>query len=219
MPELTGMKVAVAKRIRKVEDWWFDRTRGVATESVPVPRQPKDTVGAVRDGGVYEPARVPNIREVLRALPIRNAAEYSFVDLGSGKGRVVFIAAEMPFRRVVGVEYSRALHENAEANLRSFQARKRGSATVEFVHGDASQFAFPAGKLVLFFFNPFGPVVMSGVIRNLEASLRKEPRHVIVGMLLPEQKGMVAGMEGARVVRDERRFAVIEIDRGTQGGN
>ncbi len=42
-----------------------------------------------------------------------------FVDIGSGKGRVLIAAAEHPFLQVAGVEYSKELHEAALNNIRS----------------------------------------------------------------------------------------------------
>ena len=52
----------------------------------------------------YEPSELGAVRRLLQmpALP-RNGL---FVDLGSGKGRVLLIAAQCGFRRIVGVEFS-----------------------------------------------------------------------------------------------------------------
>jgi hypothetical protein len=39
-----------------------------------------------------------------------NPRDFVFVDLGSGKGRVILRAATRPFRRVEGMEFSEPLH-------------------------------------------------------------------------------------------------------------
>ncbi len=44
----------------------------------------------------------------------------TFVDIGSGMGRVVLIASRLPFKQVVGVEISPALHEIARENLATY---------------------------------------------------------------------------------------------------
>ena len=60
------------------------------------------------------PARVT--RYIIDALDI-DPADYTFIDYGSGKGRALFVAAQQPFRKVVGVEISEQLHRVAENNL------------------------------------------------------------------------------------------------------
>ena len=39
-----------------------------------------------------------------RSRPVAPVSEFSFVDLGSGMGRAVLLASELPFREIVGVE-------------------------------------------------------------------------------------------------------------------
>ncbi|MFZ0635589.1 MAG: class I SAM-dependent methyltransferase, partial [Candidatus Acidiferrales bacterium] len=46
---------------------------------------------------------------VLASLPI-SFEEFEFVDFGSGKGRVLLMASEVPFKKIVGIEFSPELH-------------------------------------------------------------------------------------------------------------
>jgi len=73
--------------------------------------------GEIRDSHVYAPVRVANARAALRALPVGDFSQYSFIDMGSGKARMLFVAAELPFRRVIGVEFDRKLHAAAKENI------------------------------------------------------------------------------------------------------
>ena len=41
---------------------------------------------------------------------------FTFVDFGAGKGRVLMMACEYPFKQVIGVELSRKLHATASRN-------------------------------------------------------------------------------------------------------
>jgi len=47
---------------------------------------------------------------VLEKLSI-NHSEFTFIDFGSGKGRVLFLASEYPYKKIIGVELARMLHE------------------------------------------------------------------------------------------------------------
>jgi hypothetical protein len=60
----------------------------------------------------YGPSGEQGVRASLRKLNI-DPAHFTFIDFGSGKGRVLLIAAGLPFKAVVGSEFSRELHEIA----------------------------------------------------------------------------------------------------------
>ena len=49
----------------------------------------------------YQPTEPSLFHEMLSALKI-DFREFTFIDLGSGKGRVLLMAADYPFRRIVG---------------------------------------------------------------------------------------------------------------------
>jgi SAM-dependent methyltransferase len=84
--------------------------------------------------------------------------EFNFVDVGSGRGRVALLAAEQPFRKVIGVELDPKLHAISLRNLEIRQRAGALAAPVELVCDDAVRFAprLPAGDLVCFFYHPFG---------------------------------------------------------------
>lgn len=210
---LSNSVSAISLRLRAVEDWWFDKTRRVRTSPDRIPHRAADIVGEHRDGYVYLPVRARNLRAALRSLPIKRAEEYSFIDLGSGKGKSVFVAAELPFRKVIGVEYSAALYQAAQANAQSFRGSSRGCQHIEMVHADAAEYRFPAGNLVVYYFNPFGPEVMGRTLANLKAALTEEKRHVVVLLLWPEQAALVAAMPEMRLRAKTRRYEIYEACR------
>src|SRR5215469_11495850 len=106
---LSGVK----NGIRAAEDWWFDATRSVKTTGYAQPVKTSRVVGEVRDSLMYTPVRAGNAREAIEDLPIDDFANYTFIDIGSGKGRMLFVAAEYPFEKVIGVEFAVDLHEIA----------------------------------------------------------------------------------------------------------
>ena len=180
------------------QDQWFDRTRHVRTAGNVSLRD----AGITQEGDsrFHMPARPWQVRRALAAAPVATASEYTYVDLGSGKGRSLFVAAELPFREVIGVEFSRTLHERAAANVRSFRHRGRRCGPVRSVHADATDFAFPQTPLVVYLFNPFGATTTQRVLDNLEASLRRHRRHVVVVLLWPVCGDQVARVAGMRPV-------------------
>ena len=102
-----------------------------------------------------------------------------FVDFGSGKGRIVLLAANQPFRRVIGVEFSRQLHEVALQNVRAALPAAR-CQDVELILADATQWKVPPEATVLFFFNPFDGEVLAKVCDNIQQSLAEAPRKLTI---------------------------------------
>jgi len=109
-----------------------------------------------------------------------NFRDFTFVDLGSGKGRTLLMAADYPFRRIVGVELLASLHQIAQQNLRDYKSASQKCFALEAICADATAYEFPDDPLVVYLFNPFPESGMRQVIANLERSLRAHPRAVYV---------------------------------------
>jgi SAM-dependent methyltransferase len=112
----------------------------------------------------YEPTPPPVLHGALDAVPVP-LQDLTFVDLGSGKGRVVLLASQRPFRAVVGVEHRAALHVVALRNAAAFGHHAR--APVHLLHGDAAEQPFPDGPLLLWMFNPFAADVVASALGHL----------------------------------------------------
>ena len=111
-------------------------------------------------------------------------SQYSFVDLGCGKGRVVLVAAQYRFQNVLGVDLSAALTEVASRNVSIFPASSRKSGHVRILNVDATKVDYPDTNLLLHLYHPFDANVTAAVLRNLEASLAAKPRQVRIAYLL-----------------------------------
>ena len=118
--------------------------------------------------------------------------QFTFIDIGSGKGRALLLAAEFPFRRVIGIELLAELNAVAEENIRKFSGEKRACGEMQAVCGDAPEFIFPTEPLVIFLFNPLPEAGLKKVVENLEASLRENPRPVYVIYASPVFERIVA---------------------------
>jgi SAM-dependent methyltransferase len=127
----------------------------------------------------YQPTEPALFQEMMAGLPIEFET-FTFVDLGSGKGRTLLMASEYPFRRIVGVELLPALHQIAQENLARYKSESQKCFAVEARCGDAAKFSFPAEPLVLYLFNPLSETGLRRVAANLDNSLKAHPRAVYV---------------------------------------
>lgn len=210
-------RLAPTQLLEKYSAFSFDKRHGTDTKTFAELRALDIASNNKRHGERYQPSPVYSLRRLLRRLNLQYSS-FSFVDFGSGKGRTLLIASELPFRQVIGVEFSEDLHRTAEDNIKRYGSRSAGK--VEAVHADATQFTLPAGDLVLYFFNPFTKPVLDKVLENIVTSTMAQPRRIILIYLYLPEKQWVAGLDGFRLLERWRNYDVFEFephdpDKGT----
>jgi len=126
----------------------------------------------------YRPTPRPVFFRMLRRLDV-DYSSFVFIDFGCGKGKVLFLAAELPFTRIVGIELSSKLFRVAENNLRNYLGPRTCNA-VQLVCMDASEYEIPEGRAIYYFYNPFTAEVMRKVLENIRRSLAATPRETYV---------------------------------------
>lgn len=163
----------------RLNDWEarrFDRKLGVETGGWIEPTDLTVPAGDVAEGFTYGGTQTRLVRWCFSPLP-PNRGSFTFVDMGSGKGRVLLYAAQAGFRRSLGVEFAEELHVVALANAEI--AARRG-LLIEPVLGDAGAFEFPDEPIAVYFNNPFSERVMERVIANIRSSYESRPRPVVL---------------------------------------
>ncbi len=183
---------------RRAVGWVFDR--GLDTTR-PVTSEDLGLTGArnpyVASGWFY-------LRRGLRGWTPTEADV--FIDLGSGKGRVVYQAARYPFGRVVGVELSDELTAVARGNIE----RKRQTLRckdIQFVTADITAFPLPDDATVVYMFNPVGGDLFDRAIDNVIASLDRRPRRVRLIYASPHEE---------RIVEATGRFELLRRSKGVR---
>lgn len=163
--------------------------------------------GSARDANAYEPTPPLVLPSVLQKLPLRYE-DYSFVDLGSGMGRALFMAMEFPFQRVIGVEFSPVLHDRAKENARSYRSGTRQCKCLELLCMDAARFEIPSEPVVIYMYNPFRGAVMDAVLRNIEDSLQCEPRDLFLIYFNPVLDKEVSQVPGLTRIGSTRFYSI-----------
>jgi SAM-dependent methyltransferase len=131
----------------------------------------------------YQPTEPALFHEMLSTLARDfdlNFADFTFLDLGSGKGRTLLMASDYPFRRIAGVELLPALDRIAQENLRAYRNESQKCFALESVCADATAFPFPEVPLVIYLFNPFPESGLRRVAASFDQSLRANPRAAYV---------------------------------------
>lgn len=154
----------------------------------------------------YQPTAPDAFHEMIGQLGI-DYSRYTFMDLGSGKGRTLLMASEYPFRRILGVELLPELHQIALENI----AKYKGGVgeRVESVCADARLFDFPLEPTVLFLFNPFPQAVLEDVLSNLLRSLAHHKRTVYLIYHNPVLELVLANKPGLKMLCRADQYSIF----------
>lgn len=196
----------------------FDREHGVDTSGT-VPPEEFDVPERLKRGAVrYEPVEPDFFDHVVGRAPIVDRSRSLFIDLGSGKGRGLLLAARAGFKTVIGVELDPLLDATARRNVDVF-GRRHPDVEFTLVNGDATQFQFPAFPTVLFLNNPFDEPLLSKVLDNAERSHRGATNDFVLLYLHSNHEQMIRSRPGwehieSSIFRSRRQFYAIFRWRG-----
>jgi len=193
-----------ARRRRRYGDMDYDWLYRVNTTSGTV-RWRERLLGVFHSA--YQPTDPATFRDMMAALPIQ-FDQFTFVDLGSGKGRTLLLASEYRFQTIVGVEILEELHRAAEENIRAYRESTDRGGQIAAILTDASEFDFPETPLVVYLFNPLPEAGLRRVIGRLEESLLKAPRPVWVVYHNPVLEPAVSGSQMLERVSRTRQYCV-----------
>jgi hypothetical protein len=165
------------RRRSRYGDIEYDFDHDVDTTWATVPWRTR--IRELLSGAKYQASEPQLFREILDSVPV-SFEGFTFIDLGSGKGRTLLMASSYPFRRIVGLELLDELHQVAERNIARYHGHQQKCFDVVSLSGDAREFFFPDEPTVLYLFNPFPEPVLRAVLARLHQSLQGCPRELYV---------------------------------------
>lgn len=146
----------------------------------------------------YAPTPRSVLQLILEDVPIE--PDDVFLHLGSGKGRMLLVAACHPFRRVIGVEIAEPLNETARRNL-EHNADRLACIDVEVVTAEPTDWPVPDDVTTVFFFDSFRGELFEQALANLVESLERRPRPLTFISLYPVEAQTIEATERFELVR------------------
>jgi len=98
-----------------------------------------------------------------------------FLDYGSGKGGAIIHARYAGFKKTIGIEFAKELHNKAVSNI-----KKLNLSNVESYYQDATEYLPPLETSLVYLFNPFDEVVMEKVAKNIISQKDKYENEVYI---------------------------------------
>lgn len=137
------------------------------------------------------PSVFHRIMERLNDSLASNWSRFTFIDLGSGKGRALLLASGCGFKKVIGVEITPRLEEIAQRNIKRFASVQPGSPIFASL-ADAAEFVFPQGPLLVYMWNAFSQPVLDRVVAHLRESYQRSPREIYIVYIDPDLEATFA---------------------------
>ena len=114
-----------------------------------------------------------HLRQVLTY--ISQEEEVKFIDIGCGKGIVLYHATKLNFKAIMGIDYDYELIRLAKRNFDKLKINK-----VELLSTDATAFDRYSDFNYFYFNNPFSVEIFKNVLNNIVNSLSKEKRNITI---------------------------------------
>ena len=196
-----------ARRKARYGDLDFDLDHSVDTTRANVSLRIQ--LAATLAGHPYFATEPWLFEQIMQALPA-DLREFTFVDMGSGKGRVLLMASSYPFLRIIGAEFLPSLHQSALQNIAKYTSEEQQCRQIESHCMDARDFQFPAGPLVVYMFNSFPEPVFAAILENLSRSISEKPRPLYVAYRYLEFEHLLAQCDWLEKTAGTEHWAVYE---------
>ena len=161
-----------------LKEWQKERELGIDTFGDKAPNELSIKCGSKEGGHLYQPSSSVIFGKAMNALPF-NFTDKVFLDIGSGKGRALILAAEAGFKKVIGVEYANELNDIAYTNIEKVKDRFQNT---EFVlhEGDALEFDISEEVDVIYLFNPFDEEAVTRLLKKVKPAFeRSKPIYLV----------------------------------------
>lgn len=148
-------------------DRWLQHQETYNTAEVVWPENLDLPIGFKNHSSEYAPTPRLCVYWAISGLGIE-PTKFAFVDIGSGRGRVLTVASQFPFREVHGIELDGKLALQAQENLYNMWPMRHKARLVCSHAANALEFEYPDMPTVFYLFNPFDEIVTHAFLEKIK---------------------------------------------------
>jgi len=168
-----------------LENLLFDFTRDVSTHQYLQTDELKVEGANAKHSVLYMSSWTSVIRkstrEAIGLLSKPDSKLISFIDIGSGKGKVLLVWEEM-FKEhsdfsILGIEFSKLLSNVCKNNLKNISAQKSN-----LFEGDVMDFSFRNlnNNIIFYMYNPFDRVLMNNFLTKVRSEISDKSNIIFI---------------------------------------
>jgi SAM-dependent methyltransferase len=172
-----------------LSDYWFDYRYATSTHGW-IPSDQLNSNCENRQHAVrYQPTKGRPFGKLMRQLRFPEVTV--FVDIGSGKGKVLLMASRHGFKKLIGIEFDTDLCKIARENIAIFRTKTGVCINAEVVEADIVEYKITDDENVFYLYNPFDDFILGRFLDNVEASLRSKPRKIWLIYHIPKHADVI----------------------------
>lgn len=134
----------------------------------------------------YERTEATGYREIEALFEDYHLQEDAhFVDVGAGKGRMIFYVNKRFNIPTTGIELNKKVFEMLDANKKAYQIQFPQGAPIYLENVPAQDWKVLPEHTVFYFFNPFSLMIFDQVMQNIRHSLSQNPRQIDIILYYP----------------------------------
>lgn len=154
-----------------LKEWRKERELGIHTFGALAPDELSIEADSKFGGHLYQPSSSVIFEQALSKLSF-DFSDKTLLDVGSGKGRVLVLAAEAGFKKVIGIEYAAELNDIAHTNIERVRDRFPNTE-FSLQEGDALVYDIPEEVDVIYLFNPFDEQAVSVLMNRVKPAFER----------------------------------------------
>ena len=185
------------------DDTAFDKTYGTDTGgTLSLWKYDLPNIDSVRLGRLYMGINEARMLLAVGLIGPIDRSNFTFIDLGCGKGRAILIASRLGFRKVIGIDIVPDLVAIANNNIKKLNLLDHVSAVVD----DAFSYTYPNGNLVVLVYNSFWP---EGFVRALEHLKKHKSGEIYFIYVWSQHEAVIDSLPYLQPLNDRRNSDLI----------
>ena len=192
--QLSGYNQIIKKRGLKslfhelIDNYFFDLFYNVETQ--------------FRDGVTnkfnnhYAPTYYSLIKEAFNVIENKN--KLNFIDVGCGKGKVLLVASDFGFKKIIGIDLSKKLLHICKQNIYKYKQLKYKKKLIKLINIEATKYKI-TNENVFYFFDPFSGPVLNTFLKNILLSFKKNKRKIYIIFANPPKQSKLLNLKFKKI--------------------
>tara|TARA_B110000483_G_C17915703_1_gene434832 strand:- start:8 stop:649 length:642 start_codon:yes stop_codon:yes gene_type:complete len=192
--QLSGYNQIIKKRGLKslfhelIDNYFFDLFYNVETQ--------------FRDGVTnkfnnhYAPTYYSLIKEAFNVIENKN--KLNFIDVGCGKGKVLLVASDFGFKKIIGIDLSKKLLHICKQNIYKYKQLKYKKKLIKLINIEATKYKI-TNENVFYFFDPFSGPVLNTFLKNILLSFKKNKRKIYIIFANPPKQNKLLNLKFKKI--------------------
>ena len=192
--QLSGYNQIIKKRGLKslfnelIDNYFFDLFYNVETQF----REGKTN----KFNNHYAPTYYSLIKESFSV--IKNKNKLNFIDVGCGKGKVLLVASDFGFKKIIGIDLSKKLLHICKQNIYNYKKLKHKKKLIKLINIEATKYKV-TNENVFYFFDPFSGLVLNTFLKNILLSFKKNKRVIYIIFANPPKQNKLLNLKFKKI--------------------